>query len=135
MDARSGPTGTRSAPATGGAPNRAGRGTTSQERIDAATADVSHYRVVALADLVKERFGGNPFAARKAINRMKADGLVDRTHPSWDRRAVPTACYFPQHREPGARGRRGGVNGNWTRNSGLGAVRDYRSAQDMRATM
>ena len=47
-----------------------------KERINAATADVSHYRVVALADLVKERFGGNPFAARKAINRMKADGLV-----------------------------------------------------------
>ena len=46
------------------------------ERINAATADVSHYRVVALADLVRERFGGNPFAARKAINRMKADGRV-----------------------------------------------------------
>ena len=47
------------------------------ERIDAAVADVSHYRVVALADLVKERFGGNPFAARIALNRMKADGLVE----------------------------------------------------------
>ncbi len=46
------------------------------ERMNAATADVSHYRVVALADLVRERFGGNPFAARKAINRMKADGRV-----------------------------------------------------------
>ena len=39
-------------------------------------ADVGHYRVLALADLVRERFGGNPFAARKAVNRMKADGLV-----------------------------------------------------------
>ena len=52
------------------------------ERKNAAIADVSHYRVIAVADLVKERFGGNPFAARKAINQMKADGLVDRTHAS-----------------------------------------------------
>ena len=47
-----------------------------KKRMNAAVADVSHYRVVALADLVKERFGGNPFAARKAVNRMKADGWV-----------------------------------------------------------
>ena len=45
-------------------------------RMNAAVADVGHYRVVALADLVKERFGGNPFAARKAVDRMKAAGLV-----------------------------------------------------------
>ena len=47
-----------------------------KERINAATADVGHYRVVALTDLVKERFGGNPFAARIAVTGMKADGLV-----------------------------------------------------------
>ena len=46
------------------------------ERMNAAVADVGHYRVVALADLVKERFGGNPFAARKAVDKMKATGLV-----------------------------------------------------------
>ena len=46
------------------------------ERMNAAVADVGHYRVVAVADLVKERFGGNPFAARKAIDQMKANGLV-----------------------------------------------------------
>ena len=46
------------------------------ERMNAAVADVGHYRVVALADLVKERFGGNPFAARKAVDRMKAAALV-----------------------------------------------------------
>ena len=46
------------------------------ERMNAAVADVGHYRVVALADLVRERFGGNPFAARKAVDRMKAAGLV-----------------------------------------------------------
>ena len=45
-------------------------------RMNAAVADVGHYRVVALADLVKERFGGNPFAARKAVDKMKAAGLV-----------------------------------------------------------
>ncbi len=56
-------------------PRREKQGIT--ERINAATADVSHYRVVALADLVKERFGSNPFAARIAVTRMKADGLVD----------------------------------------------------------
>ena len=47
-----------------------------RERMNAAVADVGHYRVVALADLVKERFGGNPFAARKAVDKMKAAGLV-----------------------------------------------------------
>ena len=46
------------------------------ERMTAAVADVGHYRVVALADLVKERFGGNPFSARKAVDKMKAAGLV-----------------------------------------------------------
>ena len=46
------------------------------ERINAAVADVSHYRVIAVTDIVKERFGGNPFAARKAIDQMKANGLV-----------------------------------------------------------
>ena len=49
---------------------------TMPERCDATLADVSHYRVVAVTDLVRERFGGNPFVARKAINRMKAGGLV-----------------------------------------------------------
>ena len=47
-----------------------------KERINAAVADVSHYRVVAVADIVRERFGGNPYAARKAIDQMKADGFV-----------------------------------------------------------
>ena len=46
------------------------------ERMTAAVTDVGHYRVVALADLVKERFGGNPFSARKAVDKMKAAGLV-----------------------------------------------------------
>ena len=45
-------------------------------RMNAAVADTGHYRVVAVADLVKERFGGNPFAARKALDQMKANGLV-----------------------------------------------------------
>ena len=46
------------------------------ERKDAAVADVSHYRVVAVADIVRERFGGNPYAARKALDQMKAAGWV-----------------------------------------------------------
>ena len=46
------------------------------ERKNAAVADVSHYRVVAVADIVRERFGGNPYAARKALDQMKADGWV-----------------------------------------------------------
>ena len=49
---------------------------TIKERINAAVADVSHYRVVAVTDIVRERFGGNPYAARKAIDQMKADGFV-----------------------------------------------------------
>ena len=46
------------------------------ERKNAAVADVSHYRVVAVADIVRERFGGNPYAARKALDQMKAAGWV-----------------------------------------------------------
>ena len=46
------------------------------ERKNAAVADISHYRVVAVADIVRERFGGNPFTARKAIDQMKAAGWV-----------------------------------------------------------
>ena len=46
------------------------------ERKDAAVADVSHYRVVAVADIVRERFGGNPYAASKALDQMKAAGWV-----------------------------------------------------------
>ena len=44
--------------------------------MNAAVADVGHYRVVAVADIVRERFGGNPFTARKALDQMKADGWV-----------------------------------------------------------
>ena len=46
------------------------------ERKNAAVADISHYRVVAVADIVRERFGGNPYAARKALDQMKAAGWV-----------------------------------------------------------
>ena len=46
------------------------------QRKNAAIADVSLYRVVVVADIVRERFGGNPYAARKAIDQMKADGFV-----------------------------------------------------------
>ena len=51
------------------------------ERKNAALADVGHYRVVAVADLVKERFGGNPFAARAALDQMKKAGLVLEHEP------------------------------------------------------
>ena len=46
------------------------------ERKNATVADVSHYRVVAVADIVRERFGGNPYAARKALDQIKAAGWV-----------------------------------------------------------
>ena len=47
------------------------------DRKNDALADVSQYRIVAVADLVKERFGGNPFAGRRALDQMKADGFVE----------------------------------------------------------
>ena len=60
LDKSSGPTGPRSAPATGANYDPRQQRQDITERMNAATADVSHYRVVALADLVKERFRGEP---------------------------------------------------------------------------
>ena len=76
------------------------------ERMNAAVADVGHYRVVALADLVKERFGGNPFTARKALDQMKANGLVtERTlqGPKGGKYRVlsPTAARVRARPDPG----------------------------------
>ena len=51
------------------------------DRKNDAVSDVAHYRVVALTDLVKERFGGNPFAARAAIDQMKKAGLIQEHEP------------------------------------------------------
>ena len=76
LNPRSGPSGSRSAPGIGGTTTRYSEKHTIAERKDAAVADVSHYRVVAVADIVRERFGGNPYAARKALDQMKAAGWV-----------------------------------------------------------
>ena len=88
------------------------------ERKNAAIADVSHYRVIAVADLVKERFGGNPFAARKAINQMKADGLVTE-HTLRGPKGGAYRVLSPTAQGARARYTRGRV-GNWTRNSAPG---------------
>ena len=48
-----------------------------EERKRRALDDVATYRVVGLKDLVDERFGGNRFAARKGIEALKQDGLLE----------------------------------------------------------
>ena len=47
----------------------------------AAMADLGQYRVAAVVDISREHFGGNPFAARRAIDALKKQGLVEE-HPA-----------------------------------------------------
>ena len=42
-----------------------------------ALEDVATYRVVSVRDMVEQRFGGNAFSARKGIDALKEDGLLD----------------------------------------------------------
>ena len=48
-----------------------------EERKRRAVDDVATYRVVGVRDLIDERFGGNAFAARKAIDALKRDGKLE----------------------------------------------------------
>jgi hypothetical protein len=47
------------------------------ERKRNALDDVATYRVVSVRDLVEQRFGNNAFAARKGIDALIKDGLLD----------------------------------------------------------
>ena len=46
------------------------------ERKRQALTDIATYRVVSVKDLVEQRFGGNPYAARKGLESMKRQGLL-----------------------------------------------------------
>ena len=47
-----------------------------QERVEGALADVGMYRNVSYRDLVESQFGGHPYTARRAVERMIRDGHV-----------------------------------------------------------
>ncbi|MDE0432755.1 MAG: hypothetical protein OXH92_01985 [Bryobacterales bacterium] len=47
-----------------------------EQRKRQALDDVATYRVVSVRDLVEHRFGGNAFAARKGIDALKNEGLL-----------------------------------------------------------
>ena len=47
-----------------------------QERVEGALADVGMYRNVSYRDLAESQFGGHPYTARRAVDRMIRDGLV-----------------------------------------------------------
>ena len=47
-----------------------------QERTERALADVGMYRNVSYRDLVESQFGGHPYTARRAVDRMIRDGHV-----------------------------------------------------------
>ncbi len=47
-----------------------------QERVEGALADVGMYRNVSYRDLVESQFGGHPYTARRAVDRMIRDGHV-----------------------------------------------------------
>ena len=49
---------------------------TFQERTDRAIADVGMYRNIAYRDLADAHFGGHPYAARRAVDRMVRAGHV-----------------------------------------------------------
>ena len=53
--------------------------TTMNERASAALADVACYRVVARQDVVRDHFGGHPYAANRGLQVMEARGMI-RTH-------------------------------------------------------
>ena len=61
-------------------PSRRGRGRERidiEQRKDQALDDIATYRVVSVRDLVEQRFGGNAFAARKGIDALMREGLLD----------------------------------------------------------
>ena len=45
-----------------------------QERVEGALADVGMYRNVSYRDLMESQFGGHPYTARRAVDRMVRDG-------------------------------------------------------------
>ena len=45
-----------------------------QERVERALADVGMYRNVSYRDLAESQFGGHPYTARRAVDRMIRDG-------------------------------------------------------------
>ena len=45
-----------------------------QERVEGALADVGMYRNVSYRDLAESQFGGHPYTARRAVDRMIRDG-------------------------------------------------------------
>ena len=47
-----------------------------QERVEGALADVGMYHNVSYRDLVESQFGGHPYTARRAVDRMIRDGHV-----------------------------------------------------------
>ena len=49
---------------------------TAKQRVDAALADVGMYRNVSYRDLSEAHFDGHPFTARRAVDRMIRDGLM-----------------------------------------------------------
>lgn len=49
-----------------------------EERKRGALEDLAVYRTVSFRDLSDARFGGNDFAARRAVSQLQADGLVVR---------------------------------------------------------
>ena len=63
--------------------HRSGRRNRTRDRIDFterkrnALDDVATYRVVSVRDLVEHRFGGNAFSARKGIDALIEDGLLE----------------------------------------------------------
>ena len=53
------------------------RGPTQEERLNGAVADVAVFRAVSYRDLKEVRFDGHPYAARRGIERLQREGLVE----------------------------------------------------------
>ena len=57
-----------------------------QERLDGALVDVAVHRAISYSDIVRQHFGGHPYAARRGVDRLVRAG------------------YLAQSREPGPKG-------------------------------
>ena len=62
-----------------------------QERSEGALADVGMYRNVSYRDLAESQFGGHPYTARRAVDRMIKDGHMQE-HQAKGPRAERTKC-------------------------------------------
>lgn len=112
-----------------------------QDRLDGALADVGVHRAVAYRDLVDAHFGGNPYAARRGVDKLTRAGLLEETKAKGPRGGTFTVLTATARGAETARklARRRGLDARQQTWSGLGRKPDldhdlaiYRACRDAR---